>query len=304
MTYYMGVDGGGSTLRIVITDADLNIAAHIEKKTSSNPSAIGREPTAALIRQTTREALDAAGLPPESVVAVALGISGGDAIHAEDWLVTLMPPILPDAQTVASSDYEIALVGANGARRGVLLLSGTGSVAYAVNAAGESGRAGGWGYLIGDEGSGYGIAAAALRAVVQAFDGRGEQTALTERIMAHLSLPNPENIINWLYTQEPGLVTKVAKLTPLVIDVSADGDAVASGIVDDAAAAMVRHYDALVARLHIAAPQVAFAGGLLLAPTLLRDRLVARLGMDAPPVALYPPVMGAALLARLVTAGQ
>ena len=302
MSYYVGIDGGGSTLRVVIaTDADgeLETVVSIETERTSNPAVVGQRAAADYIRQGVQEALTAAGLSAGDIAAAALGVAGADVLHAREWLEGVLPDVLPDALRVPSSDQEIALVGANGERRGVLLLAGTGSVAYGVNAAGASVRAGGWGYLLGDEGSGYWLAMGALRAVTHAADGRARETALTEAILAHTEIENVGALIEWLYHTMRGRNREIAQLAPLVLKVAADGDAVAAALVDEGATQLYGHYTAITRRLGMSAPPVAFAGGLLTADTLLRARLMDKLGMTHPPETLYPPVVGAALLAKI-----
>jgi len=156
MLYYMGIDGGGTHLRIVIVDEQLRALAQYESGTA-NPNHIGRVAAAEHIRDSIHKTLDRSSLSPESIAAVGIGIAGASAAYARDWLLETVALALPSSEIVPSSDVEIALVGAHGRPEGVLLLSGTGSVAYGINASGESFQSGGWGYLLGDEGSGYWI---------------------------------------------------------------------------------------------------------------------------------------------------
>jgi N-acetylglucosamine kinase-like BadF-type ATPase len=210
-----------------------------------------------------------------------------------------MAPLVDGSRLVLSSDYEIALVGAMGERRGVLVLSGTGSLAYGVNAAGKSTLVGGWGYLLGDEGSGYWIGLEGLRFVLRADDGSGPPTALTAVLLDALTLSTARALIPWLYHATTPRTHDIAALAPLVIQQAQAGDMAAEQIVQRAA----RHLAALAqtagTRLGLTAPSFAFAGGVLASTNPVSEALCHELGLPAMPVPRYPPVIGAALLALI-----
>jgi N-acetylglucosamine kinase-like BadF-type ATPase len=244
-----------------------------------------------------REALHSAGLRPGQIAAVGIGIAGAAARHSADWLREVTSGVTPQAQIVPSADYEIALVGALGERRGVLVLAGTGSLAYGVNDAGEAALVGGWGYLLDDKGSGYWIGQQGLQAVIQAEDGRGPETSLTRILLGALSLEKPLDVIAWLYRSETPRTRDVAQLAPLVLDQAAGGDSVAQQIVTQAVTELARAAQTVIRRLKLDHPGFAFTGGLLTTPNPLSEGLCRALGLDRLPSPRYPPVIGAALLA-------
>lgn len=303
MTYLVGIDGGGSYVRVAITNPVLEVLAQAEGGTV-NPSVVGREAAATLIQKALRSALEQAGLTADQIGAAGVGIAGASATYAGDWLREVIQPVVPEAFIALSSDVEIALVGAHGARYGVLVLAGTGSVALGIDAAGRTARAGGWGYLLGDEGSGYWIGLEGLRAVMRAADGRGERSALEQRLLAALELPDVQAVTLWLYRPGISRTREVARLAPLVCQAAVDGDRVAGEIVNRAAAELALLCQAVMGQLGASDLPVAFAGGLLINPTPVRDRLCQRLGLLEPPQPRYPPVIGAALLARLALEEQ
>ena len=217
MDYIMGIDGGGSHVRVAVVKPDLSVIANVEGD-SANPNSTGRDAAAQTIRETMRAALANVGLSPREITAVGVGIAG--TITARDWVRETITAVLSDAALHIASDFEIALIGAQGERRGVLILAGTGSVAFGINAAGESMQVGGWGYLLGDEGSGYWIGLKALQAVVRAADGRGQPTRLTELVLETLRLASAQELIQWVYT--PGRTREIAQLAPLVLVASDD----------------------------------------------------------------------------------
>lgn len=288
--YVIGIDGGGSSVRAVVTDRNFRVIGSATAG-SANPNSAGRDAAATAIQSVIRAALDDAKLPARSIAAVGAGIAG--TLTAREWVEQTIALVLPHARMVAVSDFEIALVGANGERRGVLILSGTGSVAFGINAAGETAQVGGWGYLLGDEGSGYWIGLQALQAVVQAADGRGDATALTDAILRALDLASPRDLIQWIYA--PSRIREAAALAPLVL--AATDDAVAREIVARGVEELASLAQTVIRRLQIESPSYAFAGRLLSEANPLSVGVCAALGLDSLPVPKHPPVIGAAILA-------
>jgi N-acetylglucosamine kinase-like BadF-type ATPase len=293
---YLGIDGGGSNLRVVIVDSDLHIIAQT-RTDSANPSSIGREESARRIQSTIQAALREASLNAEQIIGAGIGVAGASADHAAAWLHEVVSSVLPASKIVPSSDHEIALVGGHGERLGALILAGTGSVAFAVNQKGETAQAGGWGYLVGDEGSGYWFGRQAINRVIRAHDGLAPPTNLTEVILDALNLNAVPDLLQWLYQGE-SRVRAIARLAPIVLDASADV-ASARTIVEIGAIELQRLSQAVIQRVNLDNPHIAFAGGLLESPNPLSARLCERLGLSDFPTNKYPPVVGAALLAKL-----
>ncbi len=298
--YLIGIDGGGSTVRVVVTTPDLRIVGE-GHGTTANPAIVGAEAAAGRIQDAVRAALASAGLDAGQIAAVGIGVAGAAAHHSADWLRCVVAGVTPDAQIVPSADFEIALVGALGERRGVLLLAGTGSLAYGVNAAGKTALVGGWGYLIDDAGSGYWIGKQALDAVARAGDGRGPETALTEILLTRFDLHKPLDLVPWLYhsgaarTRE--IAREIAACAPVVMDAADDGDAVAGAILDRACDELVLAAKTVIRHLQLADAGIAFAGGLLTHENRLSRAVCRTLALDGLPQPRYEPVMGAALLA-------
>lgn len=303
MTYVLGLDGGGSTVRAAVFTPDLSILGQYVGETV-NPSLIGREEAAARIQAALRAALMEAGIDPGEVAAVGLGIAGAAAAHSEAWLRQVTADALPHAKIAPSSDYEIALVGAHGERCGALVLAGTGSLAYGVSRAGESFLAGGWGYLLGDEGSGYWLGAQALRAAARMSDGRGPATALLEKMLGALNLESARDLIPWLYQHAPPRARELAALAPLVMACADSGDPTGVEILDHGAHELALAARAVIRRLGLETGNIAFAGSLLTQPNALSLRLCDLLGLDSIPQPRYDALAGAAILALRAAAPQ
>lgn len=297
---YLGIDGGGSNLRAVIVDDELNTVAQAIYPQTANPSSVGREAAASTIQSALRSALRKAGCPPDAIRAAGIGVAGASAEYAADWLVEVIHGVLPETRVVASSDIEIALVGAHGARRGVIALAGTGSVAYGVSESGEGLIVGGWGYLIGDEGSGFWLGLRAVQIAAREYDHAPEPpSALAQRVLAALEIPNGRALIRKIYGEARVDVRGIAALASLLLDAADAGDTRAQEAVDQGARALAGLVATLERRLNLTQPPVALAGSLLQNDNPLSRALCRELGLPEIPRALHPPVVGAALLAQL-----
>ncbi len=294
---WLGVDGGGSSLRVVIVDDALRERASVQGE-AVNPGAVGQPVAAERIRAGVRAALAAAGLAAGDIAGAGIGVAGAAAEHSAPWLRAALAPVLPGVAVYPSADTEIALVGARGRLDGLVLLCGTGSVAYGVSPDGRRQRAGGWGYLLGDEGSGYWIGMQALRMLTHYGDNRlSIVTRLPQVMMQAIAIAQPLDVIRWMYQQAGP--HEVAALAQRVLTLADDGDAGAAAIITDAAqhlCALARH---VLAHLDLTPQAVVFAGSLLTHENALSRAVTASLGLPAVPVALHSPVTGAALFARL-----
>lgn len=293
MRAFLGIDGGGSTLRVALVDDALNILAQVNRGTA-NPSVIGREASARLIQDALREVLAVTGIQP---LAVGIGIAGASAAYASDWLLATVGAVLPRVPVAPSVDNEIALTGAHGARRGAMVLAGTGSVALAIDVHGQRVQAGGWGYLLGDEGGGYWLTLEALRATARWADGADASAeGLALRVLDAFEFDRPLDIIPWLYRQPPP-TRDIAAQAGLVLDAAEAGDPAAVDIIARGAEALAVLARTVSARAGTD-PEIRFCGGLLTADNPLSRALCRALGLTDLPLPLYPSVVGAALLAK------
>lgn len=299
MTLFMGIDGGGSTLRVAIVDDKLHLAGEYQRNASANPVIVGKETSQQRLHECIRQAMNNARCEASAIQAVAIGIAGAAASHDRDWLHSVLTPVLPQARIVASSDFEIALVGAHGERQGVLLLSGTGSVAFGINESGETAQVGGWGYILGDEGSGYWLGLQALRHITAVADKREAASSLAAAVMQALGLPDAKALIPWVYHTGQPRTREIAALAPLVLHAADMNDKAAKRIIEGAVRELLVLVNTINKRLKLKQPRIAFAGGMLQTLNPLTEKLCAKLNLSMLPEALYSPVIGAALLAKL-----
>jgi N-acetylglucosamine kinase-like BadF-type ATPase len=169
-----------------------------------------------------------AGTP---VAAVTVGAAGVDRPEEAGILESMLADLFPDARLLVVNDALTAMAGAIGHLGGVVVISGTGSIAVGAAGLGRVERAGGWGHLLGDEGGGYQIGLAALRAMVRSHDGRAEATAMTAPILARFALKSTTDLLGWL--QLHGVAkTEIASVTPDVFAAARGGDAAARAICE------------------------------------------------------------------------
>ena len=293
----IGIDGGGSTLRVGIYTENMECLHLHELAETSNPSVLGYSQAEELMRPSLTQTISDAGITSSKVNYVGAGMAG--AAQNPDWLRNVLTSILSHAKITVAPDYEIALIGAHGKRYGMLVLSGTGSVAFGIDASGESAHSGGWGYLLDDGGSGYWLGLETLKSATRIADGREEETGLYEQTFAHLKISTPDELISWLYNPETKN-QEIAQMAPIVLACAATGDLEALRIVEDGAEQLYQLYLSVIKRLKFGGTPVMFSGGLLSSDNLLRRLLMQKIGLEKVPTPKYSPVEGAALMANLL----
>ncbi|HYT93056.1 MAG TPA: N-acetylmuramic acid 6-phosphate etherase, partial [Gemmataceae bacterium] len=298
---YLGIDGGGTQTVALLTDADGTVLGRGEAG-PSNLHAVGVGPALRALETAAAAAFATAKLPVQPVTAACLGLAGADRPWERSLLHDWAQRVHLCEHLELTSDGALLLAAGTPDNWGLALVAGTGSIAVGRAADGRTARAGGWGYLLGDEGSGYRIALAALQAIAQATDGRGPPTALVGAFLSHLRLDAPQALIATVYRSDFDR-SRLASLAPLVFAAAEAGDVVARQIVADAAEQLAEAGAAVVRQLgwQHAVP-LALAGGCLLASASYREQVVCQLetmGLTFAPVTPVPePAVGAVRLAR------
>lgn len=255
----LGVDGGGSkTLAVIVNERGEEIGRGLAG--SANYQAIGLETAVKHIHTAVEQAARTARcqLP---LRAAWLGLAGMDRQADLDILRPFLSTLAE--RVLLTNDAELLLAGLEQAL-GVVLIAGTGSIALGRDAAGHKARAGGWGHILGDEGSGYAMAQQALQAAVRASDGRGPHTLLLARILQAWHLQKAEQIIGSVYSDLDK--AKIAGLSSVVLLSARSGDQVAAAIVQQAARELALAVHAVCQALEFPAQPIplALGGGLLL----------------------------------------
>jgi len=297
-----GIDGGQSSTTAVVLDGEgvevgrgmAGPSDHVDEPADSRRCADALESSLAA-------ALAAAGLAPDTQLdAIVAGISGFEGVlHG-------VAPALPSANVRLMHDAPIALAGAIGRRPGIVVIAGTGSVAYGEDRAGASVRVGGWGYLFGDAGSSYVLARDAL-AYAMAESDRGVTSDLGVAACAFFDVPSLRALVHACTTHQIGR-PQLAGFARVVVDAARLGKAEAATLVDRTASALAELAALAIARLELgnADVPVAFTGGLATAGDM-PVRLAEKLAALAPNAQILEPrndaAVGAALLA-LAEAGS
>ena len=264
----VGLDVGGSKTHAVLADATGVLAETVVG--SANVASVGA-------REATRQlsaALDRLGATDVGVVCA--GAAGADSAEQREQLGALIAGLLPAARVEVVHDARLLLAAA-GLDTGIALISGTGSVAWGSTPDGRSARAGGWGYLLGDEGSGYGVARAAVRHALGRLDRGEAPDRLTEALVAGCGLTAPQHLQERFYANPERRYW--ARQAGVVFTCAAAGDPAAQAVVDEAATALATLVRTVARVLGSTGPLVC-AGGLITHQPSLLARLRSDLAAD------------------------
>ncbi len=290
--FFAGVDGGGTKTIVVIVDRLGRERARVRTGTS-NAAVVGHDGAASTLRHALIQA-SAEGNAALPLAGAWLGLSGSD--RPEDH--RRLQPVLADlAGSIRFTNDAELLLGGLPDGIGVALVAGTGSIALGVNRKGQRVRAGGWGHIFSDEGSGYDITRKMLKAFALEADGRGPATTLTKRLTERFELSDPHQIIAHVYAPS---ITKgdLAGLSHLVAEEAEAGDEVASGIITSTADDMADLANAVAIRLGFSDGfDLAVTGGLFIQLASFRCRVLRTLGQHwsiATPTIVRDPALTAA----------
>ena len=277
----IGVDGGGSKTRVVVADEQGTQLGSAEGVGSAvRPGEA--EHSADVIATICREALASCSMTHVSPKVMCVGVAGvGRDVEREALWQALVSRELAE-EVVVHADASVALDDAFGDGPGILLIAGTGSVAFGRAPTGTSGRCGGWGPVCGDEGGGAWIGRRALSVVTAAVDGREPETALVGAILTAAEVDDARQLIPWAASAPPATL---ATLAPIVATVADAGDLRANAILSLAAEELSLHVRTLARQLfgdERAACPVALGGGLLAPGMPLRKRVEHRLKSSVP----------------------
>lgn len=292
---FIGLDAGGSKTELLAHTTEAEAGALVLHGEAANLQRLGLATTTRVLCDLIQQAQ--AQRPSLEVGGICAGVAGAGRAEDQQQLAAAVRAELgrgyPPVGIV--NDAEIAVEAAFEGASGMILIVGTGSMALARLEDGSLCRAGGWGYLLGDEGGGYQLGLHGLRAILAMHDG-GPPTALRDRLAARYGLATPEDWIRAVYREQWPL----QQVAPLVVDAAAEGDAEAQRILKEQTAALARQVGWLVGRCGPIAPRLALLGGLT-REDHYRTTLLAALRHHLPGWALqkplHRPVVGALRLA-------
>jgi glucosamine kinase len=254
MKAFLGIDGGGTHTRAVLVDESGRVLGQGESG-PSNYHNVGLSQAAQSMRTATEVAWKDAGKKFRTADSAFIGCAGVKSSLDIAWMTAAAEgeDLAPAGEIVTQNDIYNALSGGLSGRPGIALIGGTGTNCLGCDTSGETSMCGGWGWLLDDEGGGFGLALAAMRAAVRSADGRAKPTKLLPAVLAFLGLSEPAEILARLYV-DAWTPDELAAIAPIVIRQAVEGDSAAIQIMQSGAKALA----ALVAG---AASALEFPGG-------------------------------------------
>ena len=277
--HVLGIDAGGTKTVCFLADERGRVLAEA-RGGGANLQAYGELAVEKVLHAVMEEAIGERDLQP---AAICLGIAGVDREADAAAVRGIMRRIGFKTRTLVVNDALIALVAGAGDRAGVVIVAGTGSIAYGRDSASRAARSGGWGYILGDEGGGFWIGRSALNAVVRQHDGRGPRTLLTEMILAEMQLGNPSELVRAVYVDRLNRYA-IAAVAAVVQRAADAGDAVASEIISRAGIELSAAAASVITRLEMRGEQfpTLLAGGVFRGVPMLVSQVAAQIGEIAP----------------------
>jgi glucosamine kinase len=296
MPYYLGIDAGGTKTESAVS----NGAELLGQATcgSCKVLRVGEEQARRNLRQAVLEACDAAKVRPGEISQVCIGMSGASIPGIISWAEGVIHELGP-AHVKIIGDHIVAHRAAFGAMAGVLVIAGTGSIAYGKNEKGETARAGGWGPTVSDEGSAFWIGREAVSAALKLHD-QSSNNGLYSSIAQFWKAESAEEVIRVVNSDANA---KFAELSSLVTSIADKGDSTAQAIMTRAGRELAALAATVIARLWPpdAVVRVAMAGGVLQNSSLIRrafqDALQSEHRRAAISFAYVRPVLGALAMA-------
>lgn len=312
----LGVDGGGTRTDCLLATLD-GVVIGRGSSGPSNLQAVGIDAAVCEIEKAVRLAMREAACSGGTarITSACFGLAGAGRKRDRDMvemrlrrlLAEVCSPDAPFPALTVVNDGIIALAGANAGEPGVVVIAGTGSLAYGVSPDGREARAGGWGYILGDEGSAYDIGVKGLREALRAADGRQIPTCLTEDLAVALEIEEIEDVVSVVYS---GMTRpEIAALAPVVAKAAEKGDHVAQDIVVDAGRELGLMALAVIDRLGMSggAGNVAAVGGVLESNEMALDAMRGRVKVSVPAWSVergkFSPAVGALLVAGRAIGG-
>jgi len=302
LDYVAGIDGGATKTICIIADNEGKVLG----RGVSGPSNYHNVRTSAVkkaLLQSIKRAASNARLGRSRLKVACFGMAGLDSPYDRKVIPKLIREEIKFCEKITVvHDSVIALYGATGGAPGLIVEAGTGSFAAGLNKRGEIKRVGGWGNIIGDEGSAYEIGRQALKVFLRSYDGREMKTLLTEKIMKMLKLRVEEDLMQRVYAERMS-ISEIAAVAPLVTEAADEGDAVAKRILTEAGRELASYAIAIAKALGMENEDVEIymtggvfkAGGHVLKPFEEEIRKIMPKARLASPK--FEPAMGAAFLA-------
>lgn len=301
MAFYIGLDGGGTKTKCIVVDEKMNILSELVGE-PSNFLVFGLDAVTQSLVSLINDSIKQANIDISEVDSILLGTAGAgrreDAERLEKSFVQKANELhMPIKRFIVESDARVALEGAFSGNPGSILIAGTGSIMFGKDSKGNIYRVGGFGRILGDEGSGFHIARSGLSAVAKQFDGRGKRTMLSNLLKDKFKIANSKELILAVYKNN----FDIATVTPLVIQAAEEGDNICTDIIENEVDELLLHVKSMKRLIKEYKLKISLVGG-----TITTDNLYARLfkekvnAMDCVKLSEpeLEPAAGAALMAK------
>ena len=307
MDYILGVDGGGTRTIVQVADLSGEVVAESESG-SSNYKSVGIKIAKENINKAVFKVIDLLNKSKEFTFKNAcFGLSGNDSCEDRDIYHKIIfdskiKDYLNPASTIICNDTRIGLAAGSNSKNGIMIICGTGSNCYGINEEGKEAKVNGWDYILGDEGSGYAVGIKALRALMKAYDGRGENTLLFKTILEDLNIKNVSELIRWAYIDSFSK-DKIAAIAKTVCRTAEMGDRISIKILEEEAKEAVNSVTVVANKLNMADKKfdLVFVGNLFKCEKYFKSVLMKKLKSKFTQINFMPltekPVEGAIKLA-------
>ena len=298
MSFVLGIDGGGSKSTAALSDGVSILASHTAG--GCNLNTISSEDARAALAEAVLGVLSSAGVSASSVVGVCAGVAGGASPQIASRIAQMLSGLLPQASIRVVGDTVIALEADFSGGAGLVCISGTGSIAFGRNDRGEQARAGGWGRLVSDEGSGSWIGQRAVSQCLRALD-MGRSSDLIAGVMEHWRIVTREQLVERCHCEH---IPNFADLFPIVMALGDAGDPLACEILAAAGTELARIAQIVLRRLWVSrnSMEIAITGGVFANSQRIRQVFTNIIRTDRPEVRVRTsarePYLGAVYLAQ------
>ncbi len=304
MKYIIGIDGGGTKTECAAADLDGNILFET-KGEASNFLIKGTEKVSEAILDLINKCKEKLNFSYSDIEIILIGTAGAGRINDAERLKKSFADYSTNKRIsfknfIVESDARIALEGAFSGMPGAILICGTGSIMVGKDLSGNIHRIGGFGRLIGDEGSGYSIGREGLNAVSKQFDGRGNFTLISKYLEDKFEINSAEKLITEVYKHN----FDIASVARAVVSAAENNDEIALRIINEEINELLKYIPAIMQRLNLAELNLSFVGGLITKENFYSQKLKAKIMNDFPDIKIQTPqnspVMGAIIMAKKI----
>lgn len=294
MKYCIGVDGGGTKTLTYLGNMEGNILDSCVFGPSNYYSS-GLENTKDVFADIVSYYCRKHRFEVNDLVFISLGLAGVDREMDKQVIQDIFVELNISCDILVYNDARTALVGALGKDEGIIVVSGTGSIATGIRN-NKLVRAGGWGHILADEGSGYDIGMKTLITIMKSYDGRLSPTIMTKKAIDFLELDDVEDIIGFVHDPNTDK-KKIAEVSTVAVQAAKEKDKLALDILDQSVEALLQLADAVINKLFSTdeSAELTYIGGIITNVGYIRDRFISEIGKKYPNLTIKKPTQDGAV---------